>query len=330
MADTDLDGYVSGLQESSIPSAVSGAAGSSAGALVIGKASGIMVQRGGFLRAVELRAGERNAHISGRHETSIPAMLRAATACSASGLVIGQEPPAEPSYGDFTVKNMDGLGIAAAGGDIYTTLSIRYDFDWSKGEFRKALLLEASVQIEIYGRVPYTLESRWLKSPRQAYLIGERLLGYLSRPRWQVTFTDGPQSSAIPPGVWITVTHPHVPASGRMLVMNSELDPSSASVTLTVEAITGDTPEIALAKLSEAYAPQLPDGISVTYVAGYAIFTIYDEDGDPLPGARVTLDGGLTLPTDTNGKVSFATGRGAHHLKIEATRYITQELDVTI
>jgi hypothetical protein len=82
--------------------------------------------------------------------------------------------------------------------------------------------------------------------------------------------------------------------------------------------------------LSEAYAAQLPDGISVTYSAGFATFTIADEAGDPLPGAKVTLDGGTTLMSDKFGRVSFQTGRGVHHLRIEADGYITREEDVTV
>jgi hypothetical protein len=327
---TESNGYISGFQESTLPAVFSGSEGTTAGALVSGFASGISVQHGGFLRAVELVTGEQSAHVSGLPETSIDAMLQAATACTAAGLLIAEDPPIEPSYGDFTIRNMTDLEIPASSDDIYTTLSIRYDYDWSKREFRKALLLEAPSQIKVFGRVPYTLEAKWLKSPRQAYLLGERMLGYLSRPRWGVPFTTGIDAAAIPPGVWAPVNHPHVPASGRMLVLNSELDPSSASVRLTVEAIVGAVPEIVLAKLSEAYAPQLPDGISVTYISGHAIFAIMDEDGKPIIGAKVTLDGGLTLPTDTSGKVSFQTGRGVHHLKIEATGYVTQELDVTI
>jgi hypothetical protein len=310
--------------------AVLGVNGSAAGVLVTGLSPGITVQRGAFLLSSQNMSAEKSAHLSGLPETSVAAVVSAATACAAAGLVIGEEPPAEPSYGNFTVLNMMDLDISAAGGDIYTTLSIRFDYDWSTKEFRKALLLEAPAQIKYFGRIPYTLEAKWLKSPRQAYLLGERMLGYLSRPRWGIPFTTGIEAEAIPPGVWVPVTHPHVPVSGRMLVMNSELDPSTASVRLTVEAIVGDKPEIVLAKLSEAYAPQLPDGISVSYIAGYAVFAINDEDGKPLTGAKVTLDGGLTLSTDTFGKVSFQTGRGTHHLKIEATGYVTQELDVTV
>ena len=329
-ASTERSGVTGGGGAASVDGVASGTDGSAVSALVSGLSTGIVVQRGGFVLSSQTLASERISHASGRPETSITSLVSAPACASAAGLVIGEEPPTEPADGDFAVRDMRDADVSAAGGDICTALSIRYDYDWATGEYKKALMLEAPGQIGRYGRIPKTIEAKWLKSPRQAYLLGERMLGYLSRPRWGISFTDGVESASMPPGVWTTVTHPHVPVSGRMLVLNSELDPSAASVRITVEAIAGDAPEIALAKLSEAYATQLPAGISVTYAAGFATFTIVDEDGKPISGAKVTLAGDLTLSTDTFGKVSFQTARGAHHLKIEASGYVTQELDVTV
>lgn len=311
-------------------SAVCGADGTAAGSLVSGLAPKLSVGRAAYLAACERTTSERHACATGFSETSLAGLFHAATALSIGGIVAGEEPPTEPTYGDFTVRNMKDLQISAFGGDICTAVSVRFAYDWARGEYKKALLLEAPELVERYGRTTRTFELKWLKSSRQAYLTGVRLLGYLSRPRWAISFTDGVVSASIPPGVWVTVAHPHVPVSGRMLTLNGELDPSAASVRITVEAIAGDTPEIALAKLSEAYATQLPDGISVTYAAGFATFTIVDVDGSSIVGAKVTLDGDLTLSTDSFGKVSFQTARGVHHLKIMATGYVTQELDVTV
>lgn len=309
--------------------AVSGAPGTAAGAAVSGLAT-IASRRSGTVRSFLPVLADRGAIASGLTESGTAAMVCGSVCVAAAGAVLGEEPPSEPAYGSFTLRNMHDLNVSAACGDICTVLSIRYAYDWAGGECRKALLLEAPDQIRRYGRISKTLELKWLSSPRQAYLAGERLLRYLSRPRWRVSFTAGPEYASIPPGTWVTVQHPHVPVSGRMLVLDSELDPASASVRLTVDGIAGDVPHIAPAKLSEAYAPQLPAGISVTYVAGFATFSIRDDDDTPLPGAKATLDGGLTLVTDSFGRVSFQTSRGSHHLKIEAAGFVTQELEVTV
>jgi hypothetical protein len=329
VASTERSGVTGGAGAASVDGAYAGADGSAVSALVSGLSTGIIVQRGGFVLSSQTLAAERAAHASGRPETSITSLVSASFGAVAAGLIVGEGPQTEPAYGDYSMRNMRDLDVSAAG-DICTVLSIRYAYDWASGEYKKAQLLGAPGQIERYGRITRTLELKWLTSSRQAYLRGERLLGYLSRPRWAISFTDGVVSASIPPGVWVTVAHPHVPVSGRMLTLNCELDPSTASVRITLEAIAGDAPEIALAKLSEAYATQLPDGISVTYAAGFATFTIVDVDGRPIVGAKVTLDGDLTLSTDSFGKVSFQTARGVHHLKIMATGYVTQELDVTV
>jgi len=325
----DIAGLVAGAEGTAVSGVVQGSSSSTASGFVSG-VTDAAVFRGGFVQARQSIESSTPAVFSGRPESSVQGIFRGCNQCSASALLIGEEVLSEPLYGAFTVKNMSDPDISASGEDIYTVLSLRFDYDWATGEFKKALLLEAPGLFKHYGRITRTLEAKWLKSPRQAYLLGERLLGYLARPRGAISFSTGIRAASIPPGAWVDVSHPYVPVSGRMLVMNSELDPSAAEVRLTVEAIVGAEPEIVLAKLSETYAPQLPDGISVTYAAGHATFTICDEDGKPLPGAKVTLDGGLTLSTNSFGTVSFPTGRGAHHLKIEATGYITQELDVTV
>jgi hypothetical protein len=309
---------------------VAGSEGTAAASFVSGLRNGIGASAGGFYRAAGAQSGERGATAFGTTESTAGALFQVLSGCSASGQICAEEPPSEPVCAEFTIRSMSDVSVAAQGADIVTVLNLQYDYDWSSGTYRKAMALEAPEQVERYGRIRRTMEAKWLQSPRQAYLLGERTLRYLSRSPWTIQFTDGIEAAAIPPGVWVNVSHPHVPVSGRMLVMNSELSPSAAEVRLTVEAIAGDAPEIVLAKLSEAYAPQLPDGISVTYVAGHAIFTITDEEGKPIPGAKVTLDGGLTLPADSFGKVSFQTVRGVHHLKIQATGYVTQELDVTV
>lgn len=327
---TERTGVTGGGGAASADVAVSGADSSAVAVLVSGLSTGIDVQHGGFVLSSQHLTVGRDTLVSVRPEASFASLVRASAATGSPGLVIGEEPPTEPTYGDFTVRNMKDLHISALGEDICTAISARYAYDWASGEYKKALLLEAPELIERYGRITRTLELKWLRSSRQAYQMGVRLLGYLSRPRWAISFTDGVDSASIPPGVWVTVAHPHVPVSGRMLTLNGELDPSAASVRITVEAIAGDASEIALAKLSEAYATQLPDGTSVTYAAGFAAFTIVNEDGKPIVGAKVTLDGDLTLSTDSFGKVSFQTARGVHHLKIMATGYVTQELDVTV
>ena len=318
MAHSERSGYAAGRN------------GASAQGLAAATKAGLSLSAGGFFAARASGITGLDGVLAGRAETAAAALATGLGNAGAWGVVIALEPPAEPAYARFTMGAMSGLKVSAAS-DICTALAIRYAYDWSGGEYGKAILLEAPEQIERYGRISRAIEAKWLRSPRQAYLLGERLLAYLSRPRWVISFSAAAKEArAIPPGVWVEVEHPHAPVSGRMLVINSELDPSAAEAELTVEAPAGETPRIALARLSEAYAPQLPEGVSVSYVAGHAVFTISDEEGRPIPGAKVTLDGGLTLPTDTFGRVSFQTARGRRHLRIEAAGYVTQELEVTV
>ncbi|MBS0475609.1 MAG: carboxypeptidase regulatory-like domain-containing protein, partial [Proteobacteria bacterium] len=71
-------------------------------------------------------------------------------------------------------------------------------------------------------------------------------------------------------------------------------------------------------------------GITVEVANGEIIFTARNEQGRPLAGARITLDGAASRVADSNGRVSFPAARGRHVLRIEAQGYPTSEAEVTV
>ena len=92
----------------------------------------------------------------------------------------------------------------------------------------------------------------------------------------------------------------------------------------------GEPPAIETTRLSAAFDPLIQPGITVEVANGEIIFTARNERGQPLPGARITLDGGARRIADANGRVSCPVARGRHGLLIEADGYPPSEAVVVV
>lgn len=215
--------------------------------------------------------------------------------------------------------------------DITTVLRILYDYDHGGQRYRRAIQLQAPDAVKEYGSLELDWPAPWLRTPRHAEALGQRILSWLSRPRWRVTWR---QSAAVPDilttGAWVDMQHPLSPIQGRHRLINAELDLSSAEVACTIEAPVGDSRAIETTRLSTAFEPVIQAGITVEIGADEIIFWARDEIGQPLSGAKVTLDGGVTRIADRAGRVSFPTVRGRHILLIEADGYQATEVEIVV
>ena len=124
--------------------------------------------------------------------------------------------------------------------------------------------------------------------------------------------------------------HPLSPIQGRHRLISAELDLSAASLACTVEAPVGAAPVIETMKLSTAFDPVIQPGVTVEVAGSEIIFTARDEQGRPLAGAKITLDGGASRIADSAGRASFPVQRGRHVLLIEAQGYPASEVEVVV
>lgn len=106
--------------------------------------------------------------------------------------------------------------------------------------------------------------------------------------------------------------------------------PSAASVACAVEAPVGAAPAVETMRLSSAFDPVIQPGVTVDVAGSEIIFTARDEQGRPLAGARITLNGGAQRVADSAGRVSFPVVRGRHVLLIEADGYPASEVVVVV
>lgn len=220
------------------------------------------------------------------------------------------------------------LQASASATGLASVLRVLYDWDDAAGRYRRAVQLRAPEAVRAWGELAREWPAPWLRSPRDAEALGRRMLAQLARPRWRQSWRQ-PWADA-PTGAWVQVEHPLAPLQGRHRLLAARLDLSAASLECSIEAPAGEAPAIETVQLSEAFEPLIQPGISVEVADGEIIFTARDEQGQPMPGARITLNGQATRLADAGGRVSFAVPRGRHTLRIEADGYPATESVVTI
>jgi hypothetical protein len=69
---------------------------------------------------------------------------------------------------------------------------------------------------------------------------------------------------------------------------------------------------------------------NIVFEKGILTYTTFDARGRLLSGASVTLDGNITRISGSDGKVAFATERGAHVLVIKAARHQDQTVPINV
>ena len=221
-----------------------------------------------------------------------------------------------------------GLQAATAAQGVFTVLRVLYDYDHAAQRFRRAIQLRAPEAAKDYGELEMEWPAPWLRSPRHAEALGQRMLAWLARPRWRVTWQQSYADAAT--GAWVEVDHPLSPLQGRHRLVSADLDLAAATLACAIEAPVGDAPTIETTRLSTAFEPVIQPGITVEIGKSEIIFTATDEQGRALAGARITLNGGASRIADGAGRVSFPVQRGRHMLLIEATGYQPFEVEVVV
>ncbi len=227
--------------------------------------------------------------------------------------------------GRLTVQE---LQAATSATGLFTVLRVLYDYDHAAQRFGRAIQLQAPEAVKDYGALELEWPAPWLRSPRHAEALGQRMLAWLARPRWRVSWRQGLANIAT--GAWVEIDHPLAPIAGRHRLIDAELDLQSMQLSCAVEAPVGAPPVIETTRLSAAFDPLIQPGITVELAGSEVIFTARDEQGRPLAGAKVTLDGGAARLADSNGRVSFPVQRGRHVLRVEADGYPPTETEVVV
>lgn len=228
----------------------------------------------------------------------------------------------DPQNTDSITARMDNTTLA-------TAARVSYAFDWAAGASRGTLLLGAPAAQEQWGRVVKDLSLPGVIRARDALEFASAQLADAARITWIVTATVDARIGQVLAGQTVQLAHPHAPA-GPALVTAVSHNRESATLTITAELHTESAPSVELQRRNGAIDPAGPAETTTNYRDGVATFTIYDEQGNPLANATVTLDGIYAADSDAAGKVQFKTPRGPHTLTIRMPGYATFEMDVDV
>lgn len=254
----------------------------------------------------------------------------AAWSAAMPGVALLWPPAPDAAAPAVTVDALHAQEVQAStqAGGLVTRLRVLYDYDFAAQRFRRAIQLRAPDAERDYGVLEGEWPAPWLRTPRQAEALGRRALGWLARARWRVTWAQ--QLAALAPGAWVEMAHPLSPLVGRHRLLDAQLDLAGARLTCSAEAPVGGDTAIETTRLSTAFEPLIQAGVTIEIAGGEIIFHVRNDAGQPLAGARVTLDGGAQRIADSAGRVSFPAARGRHVLTIEADGYLPGEVEVVV
>jgi hypothetical protein len=213
--------------------------------------------------------------------------------------------------------------------DTTDILRVSYDQDDVSGRPRHYIELTASPQR--FGGVSTEVMLPWLRTPANAESIGRRILQRMSGVRYSVTL--GTNLTTIRPGRWARLeAHPMWTLPGAdptIMVLGVEVTLDTREARWTGEVIAS-VPLITVTAHSLALPPDVSAAVEIQTSNGISVFTITDDNGKPLQGAQVSLDGGSAKTTDASGRVAFETTPGTHTLYVTAGGYEPFSLEVTV
>ncbi len=222
-------------------------------------------------------------------------------------------PGAELDAARITVERGEASARASLG-ELVNDLTVQFDVE--AGTPRRALQIDAPDAVADLRRRPAVAELRWVAEPRIALSIATRLLQQRARPQWVVrTAVRG----RVAVGDAVVLDHDALPVTGTGMVLEHEWQPDSEAQSIGLVMPVGDLPAVRLLRQSQR-AELLPfAGVAVETAGDVRVVTLREEDGRPIVGAQVTLNGQLVRTTDGAGRVSFpasAMPRGEHTLAV--------------
>lgn len=218
------------------------------------------------------------------------------------------------------------LDATAAGGmdDPYSDLEdtadvLRVAYDFSEAADRPQHHLELSASPQRYGGLAAELELPWVWLPANAESIGSRVLGFKAGERYRLPRITVNRDDLRPGAAVRLVDVPEWAVDDSdpvVMVLSVDVDGNTGATRIAGETVLS-TPAIRVTAVSIALPDTTKGGVDVRIVNGLATFTALDDDGKPLYGARMTLDGVGPRTVNDKGEASFAIVGGKHLLVIE-------------
>lgn len=220
-------------------------------------------------------------------------------------------------WADFRPMDIASWSAECALSDLVTRMTVPFDWDYVAGQARQSLIIEAPTASAAHGVRETELPLPWVKTSRQALATAQTWLQWRARPLWTFQFEAGVRFRDLQPGGWISLAHPRLPVSGEAVVTDVDPGYGRGAVSITAQAPAGTAPSVTLVGQSGAFDP-IRTEYTINAGGDVATVMITDESRQPLPGAKVWVDGKGPITADAEAKVRFAATAGRHVLRIEA------------
>lgn len=208
----------------------------------------------------------------------------------------GSSRPAVATIGD-TIKISSTADLSSVSNDLTV------EYAHADGKPMQTLQVESIESVARYGRRSGTHSAPWISSSRVAYDVAARLLKMRARLQWAVAvdeITGAPRVGDI-----VALDHVSLPVQGDYMILSRAVDFDADLTSIAFEVPVGDEPIVSLVRVSTAFSPEQYASVSGETSGSSYILTLREEDGRPMAGAAVTMDGSTTRYTDSGGRVSF-------------------------
>ena len=240
----------------------------------------------------------------------------------------GPDAPQQPLL-TLDLRNTESISARADTALLATTARVLYAHDWAVGGARGALGLGAPDAQAAWGDLPLEIDLPGVRYARDALTIATKTLADRARPVWTIEAEVDDRAGALRAGQTVALSHPLVP-SGLAVVTALTHSREAGIYNVTAKMHTAAPARVVLLQRSGGVDPAGAQPTGVSYRDGVATFVITDDQGNPLAGAAVTLDGVSTLNTNSAGQVQFRTPRGAHVLTVQADGFASFEIEVVV
>ncbi len=222
-----------------------------------------------------------------------------------------------PIWAEFGNLNMTDVSSSADADNLVTVVRAEFDFDHSENKYRQSIVLEIDDTdiIERYGRIEKHLGLVWCNTAKQAEAVSKKHLQQFGRPLWNMNFASHVTDQDIPPGVAVTVSHPHSPITGTHAVSASTINIETGLTKLSIDAAVGTAPATTVVSVGAVMA-DISATVTHSTIPGEVTITALDANKKPIESAWITLDS-MTLVADINGVATFTAAPGTHYLKID-------------
>jgi len=215
--------------------------------------------------------------------------------------------------------------------DTADVLHLSYDMNDATGQPGQFVELTASPQR--FGGIVVERTLRWLRQSANAETIGKRMLARMAGERYTVTYST--DQYRMRPCRWTRlVDHPQWFAPGddpTLMTVAVDVDLQTKRAAVTAETVRS-SPAIEVTAHSIALPSTTSPALAVAFSDGVATFTAFDQHGDPVKNALVSLDGLPAKKTNEEGRVSFnvapASPPRAHQVVFAAPGFLSQTLQI--